>query len=84
MSSPSNIGPYPSTHIPVPFGALLGPPDQTAVNPFSMGMDDILPGYPQGSFNAEFLDAAGGLMIQNFFDGSDDRSQNPSSSYMPG
>jgi transcriptional regulatory protein GAL4 len=43
-----------------------------------MEEDSLLPVYPQGPFNAEFLDAAGGLMIQNLFDsggGWDERVQ---------
>ncbi|KAL3480037.1 fungal-specific transcription factor domain-containing protein [Aspergillus californicus] len=31
--------------------------------------------YTQGSFGAEFLDAAGGLMIQNLFGGAEDRPE---------
>lgn len=46
-----------------------------------MGLDQNIPGYPQGSFNAEFLDATAGLMIQNFFDNTDERQNN---SCMPG
>ncbi|KAL2833268.1 fungal-specific transcription factor domain-containing protein [Aspergillus cavernicola] len=38
--------------------------------------------YPQGSFGAEFLDAAGGFMIQNLFGGAEERPQN--SSWTPG
>lgn len=47
-------------------------------------MGDSLPGYyPQGLFNAEFLDAAGGLMIQNLF-GSSSEDWPQDGSWMPG
>lgn len=57
--------------------------DPAEYNLFSMGFGGgTFTGYPQGSFNAEFLDAAGGLMIQNLFDNSEERPGN--SSWMPG
>ena len=37
----------------------------------AMGLQDGPAWYPQGSSNAELLDATGGFMIQNFFDGWD-------------
>lgn len=81
-----DAGPYSPTQIPAPFRALWTPShndnDQANYNLLSMGLADSFAGYPQGSFNAEFLDAAGGLMIQNFFDSSEERPQN--SSWMPG
>ncbi|KAL4809138.1 fungal-specific transcription factor domain-containing protein [Aspergillus unguis] len=43
-------------------------------NPFGHGFGGGFGGgfqYPQGSFGAEFLDAAGGLMIQNLFGGAE-------------
>ncbi|KAL4978150.1 hypothetical protein BDW66DRAFT_165195 [Aspergillus desertorum] len=45
-------------------------------NPFGQSFGSNLR-YPQGSFGAEFLDAAGGLMIQNLF-GSTEGSRNSS------
>ncbi|KAL4888341.1 fungal-specific transcription factor domain-containing protein [Aspergillus ambiguus] len=47
-------------------------PHQTMYNSLHMGLEDTLTWYPQGSSNAELLDAAGGFMIRNFFDGSDE------------
>ncbi|KAE8149167.1 fungal-specific transcription factor domain-containing protein [Aspergillus avenaceus] len=49
---------------------------QTVYNPLSMGLEDSFTWYPQGMSNAELLDAAGGFMIQNLFEGSD---ENPGS-----
>ncbi|BCR84029.1 putative C6 transcription factor [Aspergillus chevalieri] len=82
LAAPGNFTPYTSTQIPAPFRSLWAPSDDQAnFNPFSMGLDQSIPGYPQGSFNAEFLDATAGLMIQNFFDSTDERQNN---SCMPG
>lgn len=48
-----------------------------------MELNDRLPMYQQSPFNAELLDAAGGLMINNFFDISDEQQQYPGGSYIP-
>lgn len=42
-----------------------------------MGLEDSLTWYPQGSSNAELLDAAGGFMIQNLFEASDEYTGAP-------
>lgn len=51
-----------------PLSAVEG---QEIYNYPAAGLEDSLAWYPQGSSNAELLDAAGGFMIQNFFPGSD-------------
>ncbi|PLB51994.1 hypothetical protein P170DRAFT_401797 [Aspergillus steynii IBT 23096] len=53
------------------------PPTNAIYNPLSMGLEDSLTWYPQGSSNAELLDAAGGFMIQNIFEGSEDYTGPP-------
>lgn len=47
-----------------------GNQNQAVYNPFPMGLDDSFTWYPQGSSNAELLDAAGGFLIQNVFEGT--------------
>ncbi|PYH88242.1 hypothetical protein BO71DRAFT_488915 [Aspergillus ellipticus CBS 707.79] len=81
LAVPGNIDPY-TTQLPMPFRALFPTNEHMNFDPV-IGLDDTATGYPRGSFNAEFLDAAGGLMIQNFFGASEERSQN-SGSCMPG
>lgn len=82
LASPGDVGPLSPMHTPAPFRSLWTPAGWRDDDLLSMGLGDSFAGYPQGSFNAEFLDAAGGLMIQNLFDNSDERPQN--SSWMPG
>lgn len=53
------------------------PQNQAIYNPLSMGLEDSLTWYPQGSSNAELLDAAGGFMIQNLFEGSEEYTGAP-------
>ncbi|KAH8434472.1 fungal specific transcription factor domain-containing protein [Aspergillus melleus] len=64
-----------------PLGSSVVPPatsqNQAIYNPLSMGLEDSLTWYPQGASNAELLDAAGGFMIQNLFEGSDDYAGAP-------
>ena len=80
------MAPYASSQLPGSFRALWFPTnDQQTFKPNTLGLDDNVSGYAPGSFNAEFLDAAGGLMIQNFFDNySEERAQNPPGSSIPG
>lgn len=49
-----------------------GSQNQVIFNPLSVTPDAGFAWYPQGSSNAEFLDAAGGFMFGGFFDGTED------------
>ena len=85
LNFPNNVGPNSPTQ---PFRALWPPSnrhnDRANYNFLSTELGDSLPGYyPQGLFNAEFLDAAGGLMIQNLF-GSSSEDWPQDGSWMPG
>ncbi|OOF96769.1 hypothetical protein ASPCADRAFT_167898 [Aspergillus carbonarius ITEM 5010] len=81
----ANIAPYASSQLPGSFRPLWFPGDQPISKPVSLGLDNSLASYAPGSFNAEFLDAAGGLMIQNLFDNYyEERSQNSAGSSIPG
>ncbi|GLA74800.1 hypothetical protein AtubIFM55763_006046 [Aspergillus tubingensis] len=86
IAVPSDMAPYASSQLPGSFRALWFPTnDQQAFKPNTLGLDDNMSGYAPGSFNAEFLDAAGGLMIQNFFDNySEERGQGAPGSSIPG
>ncbi|KAE8388474.1 fungal-specific transcription factor domain-containing protein [Aspergillus alliaceus] len=73
-----SINPNSTTALRRPSHALWVPPSgnqgQAIYNPLSMGLEDSYTWYPQGMSNAELLDAAGGFMIQNFFEGSEGHS----------
>ncbi|KJK62286.1 specific transcription factor domain protein [Aspergillus parasiticus SU-1] len=72
-----NISPNPTTAVTRPSRFWAPPPgaqNQAIYNPLSMGLEDSFTWYPQGMSNAELLDAAGGFMIQNFFEGSEGHS----------
>ncbi|GAT24613.1 Zn(II)2Cys6 transcription factor [Aspergillus luchuensis] len=86
IAVPSDMGPYASSQLPGSFRALWFPTnDQQTFKPNTLGLDENMSGYAPGSFNAEFLDAAGGLMIQNFFDNySEERGQGAPGSSIPG
>lgn len=78
LTPPDNIG-LATPNMPGPFPGWSDDPAE--YNLLTMGLGGTFTGYQQGSFNAEFLDAAGGLMIQNLFDNSEER---PGSNWMPG
>lgn len=82
LALPGNVGRLSPVHTPASFRSLWTPSGWRDDDLLSMGLGNSFAGYPQGSFNAEFLDAAGGLMIQNLFDNSDGRPQN--NSWVPG
>ncbi|KKK24896.1 hypothetical protein ARAM_000130 [Aspergillus rambellii] len=82
LTSPGNVGPFSPTHIPPAFRPFWTPfgwnESQANCNPLTIGAGSNYPRYPQGPFGAEFLDVAGGMMIQNLFNSSEERAENPS------
>ncbi|KAF9894941.1 hypothetical protein FE257_004563 [Aspergillus nanangensis] len=84
-----DINATPPASMPRPFHALWAPTPnpqttqhQGGYNPLAMGVEDSFTWYPQGSSNAELLDAAGGFMIRNFFEGADEQHHSGGSPWM--
>ncbi|KAL2816126.1 fungal-specific transcription factor domain-containing protein [Aspergillus granulosus] len=83
-----NLDPFSLTPVAGPLRTPWGPSgwgsNQVMHNPFSQSFGSGFR-YTQGSLGAEFLDAAGGLMIQNLFGGSEDGlGMGQGSSWTPG
>ncbi|KAL4870662.1 hypothetical protein BDV12DRAFT_184287 [Aspergillus spectabilis] len=83
-TSPGSFDPFSLTQMAGPLRPPWSPSawgeNPTIYSSFSQGFGNNLR-YMQGSFGAEFLDAAGGLMIQNLFGGSEGPQNN---SWTPG
>lgn len=74
-----NVSPDPVPAVPRPLHPPWAAPTSAAegheiYSHLAAGLGDIVAWYPQGTSNAELLDAAGGFMIQNFFAGTDENS----------
>ncbi|KAL5050235.1 hypothetical protein BDW71DRAFT_173446 [Aspergillus fruticulosus] len=72
-TSPGSFDPFPLTQtgtLRPPWSPAAWGENPLLYNPFDQGFAGNFR-YTQGTFGAEFLDAAGGLMIQNLFGGSE-------------